>query len=221
MDNKLLMLQEAIKILMKFYIKTAMLPYRKKKVRSTLTKLFILYEIISKKKIQRSVWVRPIYTVEQRFLQGDSNNLVTMLRTTDPSLYFNYFRMQVDIFDKLFVLVGSKIEKEYFIREPISSRTRLEICIRYLASGDSMKSVGYAFRVAPNTVSKIVHETCNEIWNTLKDIVMPVPSTQKWENIAQDFEKLWNFPHCIGAIDGRHMVIEVIINFSFFLFWAY
>ncbi|XP_011864017.1 PREDICTED: uncharacterized protein LOC105559950 [Vollenhovia emeryi] len=116
--------------------------------------------------------------------------------------------MQMDIFDKLFVLVGPKIEKEYNIREPIPSRTRLEICIRYLASGDSMKSIGYAFRVAPNTVSKIVHETCNEIWKTLKDIVMPVPSTQEWKKIAQNFEKLWNFPHCFGAIDGRHMVIE-------------
>jgi len=35
--------------------------------------------------------------------------------------------------------------------------------------------------------------------------------------IAQNFERLWNFPHCIGAIDGRHMVIEVIINFNSFL----
>jgi len=128
-------------------------------------------------------------------------------------MHFNYLRMQVDIFDKLFALVGPKIEKKYCIREPIPSRTRLEIIIRYLASGDSMKSVGYAFRVAPNTVSKIVHETCNEIWKTLKDIVMPVPSIQEWKKIAQDFENVWNFPHCIGAIDGRHMVIEVIINF--------
>jgi len=87
--------------------------------------------------------------------------------------------MQVDIFDKLFVLVGPKIEKECNIKKPILSRTWLEVCIRYLASGDSMKSVGYAFRDTPNTVSKIVHETCNEIWKTLKDTVLPVPSTQE------------------------------------------
>ncbi|XP_018365221.1 PREDICTED: uncharacterized protein LOC108762645 [Trachymyrmex cornetzi] len=162
---------------------------------------------MSKKKVQRSVWVRPIYTVEQRLLQEDSDNLVTML-ITDPSLYFNYFRMQVDIFDKLFTLVGPKIVKECNIRKSILSRTRLEICIRYLASSDSIKSIGYAFRVAPNTVSKIVHETCNEIWKTLKNIVMPVASTQEWKTIGQNFERLWNFPHSIGAIDGRHMVIE-------------
>lgn len=75
--------------------------------------------------------------MEQWLLQEDSNNLVTML-ITDPSLYFNYFKMQVDIFDKLFTLVGPKIEKECNKRESIPSRTWLENCIRYLASGDSM-----------------------------------------------------------------------------------
>lgn len=65
-----------------------------------------------------------------------------------------------------------------------------------------------------------MHETCNEIWKALKDIVMSVPSTQEWKTIAQNFERLWNFPHCIGAIDERHMVIEIIINFNSF-FKAY
>jgi len=69
--------------------------------------------------------------------------------------------------------VGPGIQKQYFIREPISSRTRLQICIRYLASGDTIRSVGYAFRV-----SYIVEETCNEIWYKLKDIVMPIPNNE-------------------------------------------
>lgn len=39
---------------------------------------------------------------------------------------------------------------------------------------------------------------------------MPLPSKDAWIMIAEDFEALWNFPHCIGAIDGKHVVIEVI-----------
>lgn len=214
MDNKLIMVTEAIKHLIKIYLKTPMIQYRKEKVRLTLMKLYSIYVALSEKKSKRNVWVKPIYTVQQRFLQGDSENLITMLRATEHSLHFNYLRMDVDTFEHLLSIVGPGIEKEANIREPIASYTRLQICIRYLASGDSMRSIGYAFRVSPNTVSQIIHETCNEIWLKLKDLVMPLPNKDVWIKIAEDFEAMWNFPHCIGAIDGKHIVIEVIIIYS-------
>lgn len=32
-------------------------------------------------------------------------------------------------------------------------------------------------------------------------------STEKWKEISKDFENRWNFPHCIGAMDGKHIDI--------------
>lgn len=34
---------------------------------------------------------------------------------------------------------------------------------------------------------------------------------EEWLSIANDFEQLWNFNHCSGAIDGKHVVIQVNI----------
>lgn len=30
-------------------------------------------------------------------------------------------------------------------------------------------------------------------------------TTAQWEKIASDFEELWQFPQCLGALDGRHI----------------
>lgn len=31
---------------------------------------------------------------------------------------------------------------------------------------------------------------------------------QEWMEIAKEFENTWNFPHCLGAIDGKHVVLQ-------------
>ena len=33
-------------------------------------------------------------------------------------------------------------------------------------------------------------------------------SEEDWRGISREFEKVWNFPNCIGAIDGKHIVIQ-------------
>lgn len=40
-----------------------------------------------------------------------------------------------------------------------------------------------------------------------------MPTTQNgWLTIAEQFEKMWNFPHCLGALDGKHVVLQSPIN---------
>ena len=38
---------------------------------------------------------------------------------------------------------------------------------------------------------------------------LKVPSTDaEWLEISKKFEEKWNFPHALGAIDGRHVRIQ-------------
>lgn len=49
---------------------------------------------------------------------------------------------------------------------------------------------------------------------------MPTPTTEKWKSIEREFANRWNFPNCIGALDGKHVVIEAPAN-SGSLFYNY
>lgn len=37
-------------------------------------------------------------------------------------------------------------------------------------------------------------------------------SNIEWNNIAQQFQDKWNFPNCIGALDGKHIVLQAPKN---------
>lgn len=40
---------------------------------------------------------------------------------------------------------------------------------------------------------------------------MPI-SPSAWELIANDYNELRNFPQCVGAIDGKHIVMQAPFN---------
>ena len=49
-------------------------------------------------------------------------------------------------------------------------------------------------------------------WNTIEEyyyLSFQVPDTAAaWQRIADEFEEKWDFPNCIGAIDGKHVVLR-------------
>lgn len=59
-----------------------------------------------------------------------------------------------------------------------------------------------------STISKIVEETCSTIWEVLAPVHMKKPTSEQWLEVAEKFNTLWNFPNCLGAIDGKHIRIQ-------------
>ena len=91
---------------------------------------------------------------------------------------------------------------------------------RYLVTGDVITMIAYNFRIGVSTARQIILDVCTAIWDALASIHMPVPSEVEWHSIADDFFARWNFPNCIGAIDGKHVMIQCPVN-SGSLFYNY
>ena len=47
----------------------------------------------------------------------------------------------------------------------------------------------------------------------LQPIYVHSPSSQEeWKAVSNQFETLWNFPNCVGAVDGKHVSIQAPSN---------
>uniref|UniRef100_A0A182N9Y5 DDE Tnp4 domain-containing protein n=1 Tax=Anopheles dirus TaxID=7168 RepID=A0A182N9Y5_9DIPT len=92
------------------------------------------------------------------------------------------------------------------MRESISALQRLCIALRFLATGDSYASLSIVFRVSVASISTIVPEVCDAIIDVLKDYIVLPSTNAQWKEVSAEFERKWNCPHAIGAIDGKHTV---------------
>lgn len=61
------------------------------------------------------------------------------------------------------------------------------------------------FSLGRTTVSDIVRETCDVIWNILQPTEMPEPIGEQWISISNKFHERTQFPNCVGAVDGKHI----------------
>ncbi|KAL1276371.1 hypothetical protein QQF64_035994 [Cirrhinus molitorella] len=113
-------------------------------------------------------------------------------------------RLDGVLFDELQGRVGPLITRaDSVMRKAIGHAQRLAICLRYLATGDSFKTIAFSYRVGHSAVAGIVKDVASAIWAALVEDTMPVPKKEDWRAIADQFYARWNFPKCLGAIYGN------------------
>ena len=157
---------------------------------------------------RRAVWVRP--WLERRIELGQYSRLMEELQVEDVRAFKNFMRMDPEMFHELLGRMTPRLTKiDTFCRKALSPGLKLSITLRYLASGDSYHSLMYGFRVPHNSISLIVKEVCNAIVDEYADEVIEAPTTeQQWRRTADQFSRRWQFHHCLGAIDGKHIAIQ-------------
>ncbi|XP_051170170.1 uncharacterized protein LOC127287347 [Leptopilina boulardi] len=115
--------------------------------------------------------------------------------------------MNPDQFNLLYNMIAHRLQK-VSRRRPLSKKLRLIVTLKYLANGDSNRTTSNFFRIGHSTTYRIIIEVCNIIWECLSPIYLPRKDAFDWQVVARGFYQKWNFPNCVGAIDGKEIRIK-------------
>ncbi|XP_056120075.1 uncharacterized protein LOC130097301 [Rhinichthys klamathensis goyatoka] len=116
--------------------------------------------------------------------------------------------MSAEQMDNVLSLVGADITRQTTTyRASIEPKQRLAVTLRFLGTGESFSSLAFQYRLGISTVAESVHMTCRAIERQMMASQFPKPTEEMWKNIATKFWEKWNFPNCLGAIDGKHVTL--------------
>ena len=107
--------------------------------------------------------------IKRRREKGYFNNIVAELRIEDTSSYKSMLRMDHEQFLGILSEIEPKLTKKQVRggHKVISPAERLTLTLRFLATGESFRSLHYQFRHGLSTVSYIIREVCQVILNLL------------------------------------------------------
>ena len=94
------------------------------------------------------------------------------------------------------------------MRQPIAADEKLAVTLRFLATGESYKSLMYQFCIHRTTIGRFITQVSRAIYVALKDEYLKAPSTeQEWKFTADETFKHWNFPSAFAATDAKYIVL--------------
>ena len=159
-------------------------------------------------KKKRRYKIKPV--LRERRTKGEFRILVNQVRYFYPEEFFKMFRMSPGQFETLLSWVAPHIMRDPTKGDIIPPDERLCVTLRLLATGDSFTTIGQSYRISGTTIGRLVPETCNVLWTVLSEKgYLKAPNTpDEWRKISNKFEQRWNFPNCVGAIDGKHVIIQ-------------
>lgn len=160
-----------------------------------------------KTKTERACWVQPC--LAKRNELGAFHTIFQEIRY-DPRRCRDYIRMNNAQFMYLVNLLSEDLQKEDTnMRKCISPEELTCLALRYLATGETFRSLEFQFRISRKRISQAITEVSNAIINRLGRTYLKTPTSEnEWIEISEKFGERWNFPNGIGALDGKHIVMQ-------------
>ena len=148
--------------------------------------------------------------IKRRPLKGAFANIVQELRLEDTPGFKEMMRMNYETFLLTLTIIEpyNSPEESYRGNQTIKSSERLALTLRFLATGETYRSLSFQFRISCSAISYIVLSVCEAVIAHVGNESLKTPSSkEEWALVSQEFEDKWQFPNCLGAIDGKHIVI--------------
>ncbi|XP_045121513.1 uncharacterized protein LOC123510410 [Portunus trituberculatus] len=171
---------------------------------------YVMLDYLNRKqqeKRRRRVWSHD--WLKKRREESVAFRLVRELEAEDPDTLRQWTRPDQHQFQELLAQVTPLIKKEDTnMRQAVTPYERLLLTLHHLATGGSYRSLSCQFRISHNLISAITPSVCRAIYQVLQPKYMCLPrKAEQWRKIANDFYNKWQFPLCIGALDGKRVLI--------------
>ena len=117
-------------------------------------------------KRNRRSWIRPWLSL--RKTRGCFHQLLPELQVTDTRAYQEFMRMDHAHFQEIVNNLTIRLcKQDTSMRECIKPSEMCCLTIRYLATGESFRSLEFQFRMSRHSISKIVLEVCRAIFEIM------------------------------------------------------
>ena len=151
---------------------------------------------------QRRWWTRD--WLLHRPLHGQYEALMAELKMEDPQGFQQFLRVDVATFHDILARIEGRITKQTtYFRRPISPGLMLAF------TGNYYRDLRFGFRVAHNTMSGLIVDVCQALVDVLEPEFVKLPTeAEEWQQVARAFQQKWQYPHTLGALDGKHIRIK-------------
>lgn len=165
-----------------------------------------------KEKKKRSTWIRP--WLARREERGFYHQLLREISVEDSAAFHELLRVTKTQFHVLVDTLSPRLAKrDTVMRESIKPGEMCALALRFLATGESFRSLHFQFRLGRETISQAISEVCLAVYEEMGPIYVKTPNSRReWEQISAKFEERWNLPNILGAIDGKRIILEQPIN---------
>ncbi|KAG8193586.1 hypothetical protein JTE90_000222 [Oedothorax gibbosus] len=127
----------------------------------------------------------------------------------DETEWRNNFRISKSTYRFLCEKLTTLDRMDTRMRHAIRRDKRIAIAVYTLSSSAEYRTIGNLFGVSKSSVCKIVAEFCTLFVHLCSKDFIQLPTTeQEILRAATEFESFWDFPQCVGAIDGTHIKIQ-------------
>ncbi|KAJ8876372.1 hypothetical protein PR048_020817 [Dryococelus australis] len=172
----------------------------------------------SKKSETRHWWCTEVFKwCTEVFKKCACSELMLDMRSQAISRQYNNFtRMSPTDFENILSRIGSKIVKQTtYCRSPISAQDRMSKqsigrIIPHVCAALVQELKGYVKNVDVGSRNENSQQAIRSNWYQLS----PGSSQDSpaWKEISTTFEIDWNLPHCAGALDGKHILLQALVH---------